>query len=76
MHINLVQSQNQESYGSVNSKCTNNNTPHLHADICQAFTKLCVTTMGHLLSAGVGEFLSVKFYIFLLIKQEVKVAKC
>ena len=50
MHINLVQSQNQESYGSVNSKCTNNNTPHLHADICQAFTKLCVTTMGHLLS--------------------------
>ena len=30
----------------------------------------------YLKSAGVGEFLSVEFYIFLLIKQEVKVAKC
>ena len=30
----------------------------------------------YLKSAGVGEFLSVEFYIFLLIEQEVKVAKC
>ena len=27
-------------------------------------------------SAGVEEFLSVEFYVFLLIKQEVKAAKC
>ena len=50
LHAYLVQSQNQEPYGSVNSKCTNNNTPRLHAGTCQAFTKLCFTTMGHLLS--------------------------
>ena len=30
----------------------------------------------YLKSAGVGEFLSVEFYIFLLIEQEIKVAKC
>lgn len=73
-----MQSQNQESYGSVNSKCTNNNTPHLP----QAFVKhlpSCVLPQWgicYLKSAGVGEFLSVEVYIFLLIEQEVKVANC
>ena len=83
MHAYLVQSQNQEPYGSVNSKCTNNSTPPPpHPASTQAFVRhlpSCVLPpwgICYQKSAGVGEFLSVEFYIFLLIEQEVKMAKC